>query len=121
MYPLWITFRAGGRTGLTSVVTACCFLPCFFIAPLAAAVPGYATSAVLILVGILEERQGATIAEGEEGVAVFAASGRRFLRPRGHQGYAQNVLVKVTRGFLVARHPGGVMQPPRSAHMLSNC
>lgn len=43
--------RVGGRTGLTSIVTACCFLPCFFIAPLAAAIPDFATSAVLILVG----------------------------------------------------------------------
>ena len=41
----------GGRTGLASVVTALCFLPCFFIAPLAAAVPAYATAPVLVLVG----------------------------------------------------------------------
>ena len=34
----------GARTGRASVVTALCFLPCFFIAPLAAAVPGYATA-----------------------------------------------------------------------------
>jgi AGZA family xanthine/uracil permease-like MFS transporter len=44
--------RMGGRTGLTAVVTACCFLPCLFIAPLASAIPNYATSAVLILVGV---------------------------------------------------------------------
>ena len=43
--------RMGGRTGRASVVTALCFLPCFFLGPLAAAVPGYATAAVLILVG----------------------------------------------------------------------
>ena len=43
--------RMGGRTGLTSVVTALCFLPCLFIAPVASAIPNYATSAVLILVG----------------------------------------------------------------------
>jgi adenine/guanine/hypoxanthine permease len=43
--------RMGGRTGLTSVATACCFLPCLFLAPLAAAVPGFATAAVLIMVG----------------------------------------------------------------------
>ena len=43
--------RMGGRTGRASVVTALCFLPCFFIAPLAAAVPPYATAAVLVLVG----------------------------------------------------------------------
>jgi AGZA family xanthine/uracil permease-like MFS transporter len=43
--------QMGGRTGLTSVFTALCFLPCFFIAPLAASVPPYATAPVLILVG----------------------------------------------------------------------
>jgi adenine/guanine/hypoxanthine permease len=44
--------RMGARTGRASVVTALCFLPCFFLGPLAAAVPGYATAAVLILVGV---------------------------------------------------------------------
>ena len=44
--------RMGGRTGMTAVVTAFCFLPCLFIAPIAGAIPAYATSAVLILVGV---------------------------------------------------------------------
>ena len=43
--------RMGARTGRASVVTALCFLPCFFVAPIAAAVPPYATAAVLLLVG----------------------------------------------------------------------
>ncbi|HEY3103878.1 MAG TPA: NCS2 family permease [Pyrinomonadaceae bacterium] len=43
--------RMGGRTGLPSVFTALCFLPCFFIAPIAGMVPPFATAAVLILVG----------------------------------------------------------------------
>lgn len=41
----------GGRTGMTSVFTALCFLPCFFLAPVAGMVPSYATASVLILVG----------------------------------------------------------------------
>ena len=41
----------GGRTGLTSVFTALCFLPCLFIGPLVEIVPPYATAPVLILVG----------------------------------------------------------------------
>lgn len=41
----------GGRTGWTSIFTALCFLPCFFLAPLAGVVPPYATAPVLILVG----------------------------------------------------------------------
>jgi AGZA family xanthine/uracil permease-like MFS transporter len=36
---------------LTAVFTALCFLPCFFIAPLAGSVPPYATAPVLLLVG----------------------------------------------------------------------
>jgi AGZA family xanthine/uracil permease-like MFS transporter len=44
--------RMGGRSGVTAIVTALCFLPCLFVAPLAAAIPTYATSAVLILVGV---------------------------------------------------------------------
>ena len=43
--------NTGGRTGLTSVFTAVCFLPCLFVAPLAGMVPPYATAAVLVLVG----------------------------------------------------------------------
>jgi AGZA family xanthine/uracil permease-like MFS transporter len=44
--------RMGGTSGMTAVVTALCFLPCFFVAPLAAAVPAYATAPVLVLVGV---------------------------------------------------------------------
>jgi len=44
--------RMGGRSGRASVVTATCFLPCFFLAPLVASVPAYATAAVLVLVGV---------------------------------------------------------------------
>ena len=44
--------RMGGRSGRASVVTALCFIPCFFLGPLVAAVPGYATAAVLVLVGL---------------------------------------------------------------------
>ena len=41
----------GARTGTASVVTALCFVPCLFIAPLVAAVQAYATAGVLVLVG----------------------------------------------------------------------
>jgi AGZA family xanthine/uracil permease-like MFS transporter len=44
--------RMGGRTGRSAVVTALCFVPCLFVAPLAAAVPSYATAPVLVLVGV---------------------------------------------------------------------
>jgi AGZA family xanthine/uracil permease-like MFS transporter len=63
----------GGRTGATSVFTALCFLPCFFIAPLAGMVPPYATAAVLILVGAAMFRSVGQIkfSKLEEGVPAF--------------------------------------------------
>lgn len=45
--------EAGGRTGLTSVVTGLCFLPFLFVSPLIALVPAYATAPVLVVVGAL--------------------------------------------------------------------
>lgn len=44
---------AGGRTGLTSVVTALCFLLCLFLAPLALAIPAFATAPALVFVACL--------------------------------------------------------------------
>ena len=45
--------EAGGRTGMTSLVTGLLFLVCIFIAPIAAIIPAAATSSALIYVGIL--------------------------------------------------------------------
>ena len=45
--------EAGGRTGLTALVTGIVFLACTFISPIAAIIPPAATSAALIYVGIL--------------------------------------------------------------------
>src|SRR5436190_9261115 len=53
--------RMGARSGLASVVTALCFVPCFFLAPLAAAVPAYATAPVLVLVGVAMFQMTASI------------------------------------------------------------
>jgi AGZA family xanthine/uracil permease-like MFS transporter len=53
--------NAGARTGTAAVVTAFCFLPCFFMAPLAGAVPAYAVAPVLILVGAMMFRSVAAI------------------------------------------------------------
>jgi AGZA family xanthine/uracil permease-like MFS transporter len=44
---------AGGRAGLTSLVTAACFLLSVVLAPLALAVPAWATAPALIVVGVL--------------------------------------------------------------------
>ncbi len=45
--------EAGGRTGMTALVTGLLFLACMFIAPVAAIIPAAATSAALIYVGVL--------------------------------------------------------------------
>jgi AGZA family xanthine/uracil permease-like MFS transporter len=65
--------NVGGRTGLTSVFTALCFLPCFFLAPLAGMVPPYATAPVLILVGaaMFKSVAGINFARIEEGLPAF--------------------------------------------------
>jgi AGZA family xanthine/uracil permease-like MFS transporter len=65
--------NVGGRTGLTSVFTALCFLPCFFLAPLAGMVPPSATAPVLVLVGAAMFKTVAQInfAKIEEGLPAF--------------------------------------------------
>lgn len=63
----------GGRTGLTSVVTAICFLLCLFIAPIAGIVPAFATAPALIIVGILmmSSVMGIDFENFEEAVPAF--------------------------------------------------
>jgi len=53
--------QAGGRTGLTAVAVAVLFLACLFIAPLAGAVPAYATAPALFYVSCLMLRELAGI------------------------------------------------------------
>jgi adenine/guanine/hypoxanthine permease len=42
----------GGRTGLTSISTAVCFLAALFLSPLIAIIPSVATTPALVMVGI---------------------------------------------------------------------
>jgi len=44
--------EAGGRTGLTAVVTGLLFLPFLFFAPVAGLIPPVATAPILVLVGV---------------------------------------------------------------------
>ena len=44
---------AGGRTGMTSIVTAICFILAAFLSPIIGLVPSQATAPALIIVGIL--------------------------------------------------------------------
>jgi AGZA family xanthine/uracil permease-like MFS transporter len=48
--------QAGGRTGLTAVAIALLFLACLFLAPLAGAVPTYATAPALFYIACLMVR-----------------------------------------------------------------
>jgi AGZA family xanthine/uracil permease-like MFS transporter len=54
--------QAGGRTGLTAVTVAILFLAALFIAPLAGAVPAYATAPALFYVSCLMLREMVDIA-----------------------------------------------------------
>lgn len=47
---------AGGRTGLTAVVTGGLFLACLFFAPLAGSVPAFATASALLFVATIMAR-----------------------------------------------------------------
>ena len=61
----------GGRTGLVSMVIACCFLLALFMSPVIAAVPALATTPALVAIGIFMT-QG--LAELELGDLVVAAT-----------------------------------------------
>lgn len=66
---------AGGRTGLTSVVTSIMFILSIFIYPIAGLVPGAATSPALIVVGTMMVASFAEInwADLEEAIPAFFA------------------------------------------------
>lgn len=53
--------KAGGRTGLTAVVVAICFLLALFLSPLAGTVPAYATAPALLFVACIMARGMAEI------------------------------------------------------------
>lgn len=45
--------KAGGRSGITALVTGCCFLLALFLAPFFLSIPSAATTPVLVLVGLM--------------------------------------------------------------------
>lgn len=63
---------AGGRTGLTSIVTAACFVICLFLSPLASIIPSAATAPALIYVGVLMVRNFAKVDMSEMNSAIPA-------------------------------------------------
>lgn len=63
---------AGGRTGVTAIVTGLLFLVALFVAPLVGAIPGFATAPALILVGALMVASASRIDWDEPRVAIPA-------------------------------------------------
>lgn len=53
--------EAGGRTGLSAVITGCLFLLCLFISPLAQSIPSFATASALLFVACLMVRSFAEL------------------------------------------------------------
>ena len=102
---------AGGRTGLTSTITAALFLASIFIAPVAGLVPAQATAPVLIIVGImmcasLKEVEWTNI---EVAVPAFFASifmGLSYSISNGiAAGFIFYCIVKIVEGKAKELHP----------------
>lgn len=102
---------AGGRTGLTSVVTAICFILSAFAAPLVSAIPGAATAASLICVGIMMLSAFADVNWGDlaEAIPAFGAGIFMALCYSISYGIAAGfifyILVKVCSGKGKEVHP----------------
>ncbi|MBQ4259775.1 MAG: NCS2 family permease [Lachnospiraceae bacterium] len=63
---------AGGRTGLTSLVTSLCFIVCLFLSPVASIIPAAATAPALIFVGVLMLKNFSKVDMADMGSAVPA-------------------------------------------------
>ena len=63
---------AGGRTGLTSLVTSLCFILCLFLSPVASIIPAAATAPALIFVGVLMLKNFSKVDMEDMGSAVPA-------------------------------------------------
>lgn len=102
---------AGGRTGMTSVVTAICFLLAMFLSPIIGIVPTEATAPALIIVGILMVASLNDIdwANFSEAVPAFFASvfmGLAYSISNGiAAGFITYGLVKTVKGEAKDVHP----------------
>lgn len=102
---------AGGRTGLTSVVTAAMFLASILLAPIVGLVPAQATAPALILVGVMMLASFADInwTDLDEAVpAFFASIFMAFSYSISYgiaAGFVFYCLVKVIRGKAKEIHP----------------
>lgn len=105
--------QAGGRTGLTAVTVAILFLLTLFFAPIATAIPGFATAPALVFVACLMARALRDIGwddatEYVPGVIVAISIPFSFSIATGiGLGFIVYVVVKVAAGR-VAQVPGAV-------------
>ena len=102
---------AGGKTGLTSVVTAILFIACLFLTPIAGVVPAAATAPALIIVGVLMMGSFAKIKwdDFEEAVSAFFTA---VIMPFSYSisngiatGFIVFVIAKLVRGKAKEVHP----------------
>ncbi len=102
---------AGGRTGLTSVVTGLCFLVSMFLSPLLGFVPSAAVAPALIVVGVMMASALKDIAWGdlEEAIPAFMTI---FCMPIFYSitdgiafGFISLIIVKFVRGKFKEIHP----------------
>ena len=84
----------GGRTGLTAVTVAILFLACLFFAPLAAAVPPYATAPALFYVACLMLRELADL-DWDDRTEVIPACVTALLMP-----FTYSIATGVSCGFI---------------------
>ena len=84
----------GGRTGLTAVTVAVLFLACLFFAPLAAAVPLYATAPALFYVACLMLRELADL-DWDDRTEVIPACVTALLMP-----FTYSIATGVSCGFI---------------------
>ncbi len=89
--------EAGGRTGLTSVVTGLLFILALFFAPFFRAIPGYAYAPALVIVGILM-MQSVTKIEFGDFTELIPAFSVIVLIP-----FTYNIGVGMAAGFIL--HP----------------
>lgn len=101
----------GGRTGLTSVVTAAFFALCLFLAPVVSIVPTVATAPALIVVGMLMMAAVADIDWHnfeDAAVAFIAVAFMPFaysITTGIAMGFITYVLIKIVRGKAKEVHP----------------
>src|SRR5262249_2160161 len=100
--------EAGGRTGLTALVTAACFALTLFFAPLVASIPAQAYGPALIIVGLfmLEPITRINFRDYTESIPAFAVVTLMC--------FTFNIAVEISRGFVVSPRSrlvaGGIQQ-----------